>query len=135
MAQPKDKIKFALWVFPETMEKVKELYQKNDCFSQSEFIEKAIRFYVGFLTAEDKTNYLPNMFLSNMRGIISESDTRTGRILFKMAVEMSVLKNLLAFQFDIDPDSLSRLQADCVEEVKRLNGTMSFKDALSWQKK
>ena len=134
MALPKYKVKFPLWAFPETMEKVKELYRRDDCRSQSEFIEKAIRFYVGYLTAEDKSNFLPNMFLSNMRAIAAESDTRICRLLFKMSVEMAMMMNLLAFEYEIDPVVLERLRGECVNEVKRLNGSFSFKDAVEWQR-
>lgn len=74
MSVSKDKIKFAAYLHPETLDKIKELYRGDDCSSKSEFIEKAVRFYIGYLTAEDKSNYLPNMFLSNMRAIASESD-------------------------------------------------------------
>ena len=133
MAAPKDKEKFALWLYPETLEKVKELYREDDCISKSEFIEKAIRFYVGFLTAEDKSNFLPNMFLSNMRGIVAESDTRISRMLFKMSVEMAMMMNLLAFEYQVDPDVLERLRGECVKEVQRLNGSFSFENAVEWQ--
>ncbi|MBR5947944.1 MAG: hypothetical protein IKZ82_04735 [Clostridia bacterium] len=133
MAAPKDKEKFALWLYPETLEKVKQLYKEDDCISKSEFIEKAIRFYVGFLTAEDKSNFLPNMFLSNMRGIVAESDTRISRLLFKMSVEMAMMMNLLAFEYQVDPDVLERLRGECVKEVRRLNGSFSFEDAVEWQ--
>lgn len=133
MAAPKDKEKFALWLYPETLEKVKELYKEDDCISKSEFIEKAIRFYVGFLTAEDKSNFLPNMFLSNMRGIVAESDTRISRLLFKMSVEMAMMMNLLAFEYQVDPDVLERLRGECVKEVQRLNGRFSFENAVEWQ--
>lgn len=64
----------------------------DDCRNRSEFIEKAIRFYIGYLTAEDKTNYLPNIFLSNMKSIIAESDNRTSRMMFKIAVELAITK-------------------------------------------
>ena len=133
MAAPKDKEKFALWLYPETLEKVKQLYKEDDCISKSEFIEKAIRFYVGFLTAEDKSNFLPNMFLSNMRGIVAESDTRISRLLFKMSVEMAMMMNLLAFEYQVDPDVLERLRGECVKEVRRLNGSFSFENAVEWQ--
>lgn len=134
MAAPKDKYKFALWLYPETLEKVKELYRKDDCISKSEFIEKAVRFYIGYLTAEDKANYLPNMFLSNMRSIVSESDTRQNRMMFKLAVEMALMMNIMAWQFDVDEITLERLRGECVKEVKRLNGNFSYEDALRWQK-
>lgn len=134
MATPKDKKKFVLWMYPETLTKVKELFRKDDCISQSEFIEKAIRFYIGYLTAEDKANFLPNMFLSNMRSIVSESDNRHSRMLFKMSVEMAIMMNILAAEFNIDPEILSKLRGSCVKEVKRLNGTFSMEDAVEWQR-
>ena len=125
--------KFALWLRPETLEKVKELYKEDDCISKSEFIEKAIRFYIGYLTAEDQSNFLPNMFLSNMRSIAAESDNRQSRMMFKMSVEMAMMMNLLAAFHDVDPDSLEKLRGECIKEVKRLNGSFSLKDAVDWQ--
>lgn len=133
MSVSKDKIKFAAYLHPETLDKIKELYRGDDCSSKSEFIEKAVRFYIGYLTAEDKSNYLPNMFLSNMRAIASESDNRVSRILFKLAVEQAMMMNIMAANYDIEPGTLSRLRGSCVEEVKRLGGSFSMKDAVEWQ--
>lgn len=133
MSVSKDKIKFAAYLYPETLDKIKELYRGDDCSSKSEFIEKAVRFYIGYLTAEDKSNYLPNMFLSNMRAIASESDNRVSRILFKLAVEQAMMMNIMAANYDIEPGTLSRLRGSCVEEVKRLGGSFSMKDAVEWQ--
>ena len=42
MPIPKDKKKFALWLYPETLEKVTEIYTLDNCRSKSEFIEKEI---------------------------------------------------------------------------------------------
>ena len=134
MSVPKDKIKFALYLYPETLERVRELYRQDDCISRSEFIEKAVRFYVGYLTAEDPSNYLPNLFLSNMRSIASESNSRTNRMLFKLAVEQAMMMNVLAANYDIAPETLARLRGSCVQEVKRLNGTFSLEDAVDWRK-
>ena len=46
-----NKKKFALWMYPDTLEKVEEIYRKDNCASRSEFIEKAVKFYIGYLTA------------------------------------------------------------------------------------
>lgn len=133
MSVPKDKIKFAAYLHPETLDKIKELYRGDDCSSKSEFIEKAVRFYIGYLTAEDKSNYLPNMFLSNMRAIASESDNRMSRMLFKLTVELAMVMNLMAANYEIDPETLERLRGSCVREVKRLGGSFSMEDAVDWQ--
>ena len=47
------KKKFALWAYPTTLEKVERLYQLDNCRSKSEFIEKAVLFYAGYVCAED----------------------------------------------------------------------------------
>ena len=44
---PREKVKFALRISPETQQLVKDLYPRDNCQSQNEFIEKAIRFYAG----------------------------------------------------------------------------------------
>ena len=133
MPIPKDKQKFPLWAKPETLQSVKEIYQSDNCRSQSEFIEKAILFYIGYLTADRPKSYLPNMFLSTMKSIVRESNNRMGRLLFKLAVEISMLLNVAASMWAIDKSELARLRGNCIEEVKRINGTISFDDAVDWQ--
>ena len=133
MPIPKDKQKFPLWAKPETLQSVKEIYQSDHCRSQSEFIERAILFYIGYLTADRPKSYLPNMFLSTMKSIVRESNNRMGRLLFKLAVEISMLLNVTASMWDIDKSELARLRGNCIEEVKRINGTISFDDAVDWQ--
>ena len=129
-----NKKKFALWVYPETLEKVEEIYRADDCESKSEFIEKAIRFYIGYLTSEDKKGYLPSVVTSTLKSIVAESDNRQNRMLFKLAVEIAIMQNLMASLNEIDPLSLERLRGECVQEVKRLSGGFTFEDALTWQK-
>jgi len=71
---------------------------------------------------------------STLKAIVDSSDTRQNRMMFKLAVEIAIVQNLIAATQDIDPVSLERLRGECVKEVKRLNGGFSFEDALAWQK-
>lgn len=118
MPTPKNKRKFALWLYPETLEKIGQLYTADDCRSKSEFIEKAVQFYIDHLTAEDQRSMLPNAMLSSMKSIVAESDNRISRLLFKMAVELAVTMNVVAASSDIDDITLERLKGECVKEVK-----------------
>ncbi len=95
------KIKFPFWVTPETMETVKEMYKDDDYRSQSEFIEKAIQAYVGYLRADNSPGMLPNYMVSTMKAIVDSSDTRMCRMLFKLAVEMAIMMNILAAHCDV----------------------------------
>lgn len=129
-----NKKKFALWMYPDTLEKVGKIYQQDNCDSRSEFIEKAVNFYIGYLTSEDKDGYLPSVVTSTLKAVVAESDNRIGRMLFKIAVELAVLQNVVAATNEIDEVALNRLRGECVKEVKRLNGSLSFADAIDWQK-
>ena len=129
-----NKKKFALWMYPDTLEKIGESYREDNCESKSEFIEKAVNFYIGYLTSEDKKSYLPSVVTSTLKSIVAESDNRQNRMLFKLAVEIAIMQNLVASSQDIDRLALERLRGECVKEVKRLNGNFSFEDAVYWQK-
>lgn len=128
------KRKFALWARNSTLDMVKKIYKEDNCSSQSEFIEKAILFYLGYLSTENNKSYLPNIVTSTLKGIVAESDNRQNRMLFKLAVEMAMMMNVLASSQNIDRVSLDRLRGECVKEVKRTNGTFSLDDAVDWQK-
>jgi len=106
---PKNKRKFALWLYPETLDKIGQLYTADDCRSKSEFIEKAVQFYIDHLAAADGRSMLPNAMLSSMKSIVAESDNRISRLLFKMAVELAVTMNVVAANSDID-DIMSRMR-------------------------
>ena len=80
-------------------------------------MEKAIQFYVSYLTAADGGSYLPSAFLSTMKSIVA----------------LAMLMNIIAATQDIDKATLSRLRGECVKEVQRLNGSFSFEDAVDWQ--
>lgn len=128
------KRRFQLWIKPSTLELAGKLMENDNCQSRSEFIEKAILFYAGYLSASENRRYLPNVVVSTLKGIIAESDNRMSRLLFKIAVELAITMNLVAASSNIDRVGLERLRGSCVEEVRRLNGILSFDDAYDWQK-
>ena len=127
------KRRFQSWLRPSTIKLMDRLYEDDNCRSKSEFIEKAVRFYAGYLSTQNAREYLPNVVISTLKSIVAESDNRQNRMMFKLAVEIAIMQNLVALQQDIDPLSLES-RGDCVKEVKRLNGSFSFEDALDWQK-
>ena len=90
-----NKKKFALWVYPDTLEKIEEIYRSDDCESKSEFIEKAIRFYIGYLDEEKSVNYISPMITETVKAQINGTEQRLARLLFKVAVELGKLTHLL----------------------------------------
>ena len=128
------KQKFALWVYPETLKKIEKNYHDDNCRSRSEFIEKAILFYTGYLTANDYRAYFPNVIVSTVKGSLDSLENRMASLLFKMAVEVSMMLHVTASNSEIDEETLSRLRGMCVNEVKRLHGSVRMEDAVKYQR-
>ena len=134
MAEKDLKRKFALWIRPSLLEEVDSLYKSDNCASRSEFMEKALRFYMGYLSSQENMDYLADVIPSTVKGIVDESSNRMGRLLFKLAVEQAVMSNILAAVCEVDQQDLSRLRGQCIEEIRKTNGMISFEQALRWQK-
>ena len=132
MEETKDRI--PLWLYPSTIESMDALLEKDNCKSRSEFIEKAIRFYSGYISAEDSMKFLPTAITSAMSGIVSTSENRIARVMFKLAVEMSMMMNILASTADVDENTLRRLRGKCVADVKKSIGVVTFEDVAKFQK-
>jgi hypothetical protein len=131
---PREKIKFALRISPEVQQLVKDMCPRDNCQSQNEFIEKAIRFYAGHISANDTAELLPQFFVSALRGAIQDTESRICRLLFKQAVEQDMMMNIMAAGIDLSTEDMERLRARCVKEVKKTSGTISFTDALDYQR-
>ena len=128
-----EKRKFALWISRDTIELAKKHYKDDNCSSASEFIEKAILFYLGYLSTQVNQDYLAQVIPATVKGIVDESSNRMGRLLFKIAVELAVSENILAAVCDVNQTDLTRLRGQCVQEVRKTNGLLSFETALNWQ--
>lgn len=127
------KVKFVLRMAPETQALVKKLMEQDNCQTQNEFIEKAIRFYAGYVSAEEAVEFLPSALVSALRATIQNSESRIARLLFKLAVEMDMMMRILAVRMDIPDEDLKRLRGECVRHVKETNGSISYKAAQDRQ--
>ena len=132
--QTVDKTRFALWIRKPVLDLVDQNYKEDNCKTKSEFIEKAIQFYSGYLASDLGNGYLPKVLGSMLQSMVQESDAKRDRMLFKIAVELAVLENVVAATNEVDPVTLSRLRSSCVQEVKRTHGNFSFEDAVEWQR-
>lgn len=128
------KIKFPLWIAPETKEIVAESFKKDNCKSMSEFIERAILFYNGYLHARHAEYYLPRVLGSVLQGTLGLFGNRIGKLLFKQAVECNITNHIIAADTDMDLDTYERLRGRSLREVKQTKGEISFEEDLIFQK-
>ena len=128
-----NKRKFALWIYPQTLEKIEEIYKQDNCKSKSEFIEKAATFYLGYLASNRNMNYFPKAISNVVDGIISGTENRLARLMFKQAVVLAKLSKMLAMAYGFDETQEEKLHYDCVEEVKKINGYIKIQRPDGWR--
>ena len=89
---------------------------------------------MGYLSSQANQDYLGDVIPSTVKGIVDESSNRMGRLLFKLAVEQAVMSNILAAVCEVDQQELERLRNQCIQQIRKTNGMISFDEALKWQK-
>ena len=104
-----------------------------NCQSRSEFVEKALHFYMGYLASEDITDYLSKVLLTSLRGMLDANDDRMRSLLFKLCVEINMMMHVIAAHFKDDIGDLRALRGYAADEVKCTYGRISFDSAVRIQ--
>lgn len=126
--------KTTLWLKPDIISRMDSWLEADNCKSRGEFTEKALRFYMGYLSSEDVTEYLSKTLVATLRGILADNGNRLRSLLFKWCVELNMMSHTVAAHFKADPIDRRELRRYAVDEVKRTNGQISFDHALDTQR-
>ena len=130
----KENKKHSVWLSESAWTEVESRYRRDNCSTRNEFIEKAIRFYSGYLDSESADAYLPRVLADVLEGKLGALGKRMGHLLFKLAVEEALMGNLVAAGMDVALDTLRKTRVRCVKEVRETNGEIDMDDALAYQK-
>ena len=117
-------------ISPDTKRKMETAMPNANCQSQNEFVERAICFYSDYIMTQEATNFLAPMLVSALRATIQGSENRIARLMFKETVELSMMMNVLAAGLEIDDTQMDQLRGRCIQEVKKSNGSITFKDVV-----
>lgn len=107
---------------------------KVDAVSRSQFICKAVEYYLAALNVKDIANILSPAVESSIRASVRLSEMNISSILFKLAVETDMMMHITAATNEIDKGTLKDLREMCVEEVKSTIGRINFDSAVRTQK-
>lgn len=127
------KQKMAVYFQPETIKQIEQEYHKDNCASKTEFIEKAVKFYIGYLRQQEEINYLFPMITETVKAQIKGTEQRLARLIFKVTVELGKLSHMTAALNDVDDETLKSLHSMCVTEVRKINGIIDYEDAVAYQ--
>ena len=130
-----NKKRTAVWLSPGVIRRMDSWLEEDNCSTRSEFIEKALRFYMGYLATEDTSEYLSQALVDTLQGIVADNSNRLRTLIFKWCVELNMMGHTIAAHFRADPINRRELRAYAVDEVKRTNGQISFDRALDQQRR
>lgn len=130
-----EKIRVGIYMEKELLDLADSLLPTANVRSRNEFVSEALRFYIGYLHAGQAENYLLQSLSSVMTSTVQDTENRLARMDFKLAVELSKLSQIIAYTHDVDESDLQKLHAKCVEEVRRINGTITFEEAYRYQRR
>ncbi|MDL2273647.1 hypothetical protein LJC34_03770 [Oscillospiraceae bacterium OttesenSCG-928-G22] len=127
------KERHVMWFSPSTVQKLDASNVFAGCKSRSEFAERAIIFYAGYLSAQNHSDFLADVVTQAISGVVSGAENRIARMQFKEAVELAKLTHMLASINEVDDETLRRLHVQCVDEVRRINGVVRYEVAVKSQ--
>ena len=127
------KTRKAFYIEDDIIKQIDALFLQANVKSRNEFLNQALKFYIGYLTSEKIENYMLSIISSVMHSTVKDSENRMARVMYKLAVETSKLSHVIAYSHGVDEEALKKLQAKCTDEVKRINGAVTFEDAYRFQ--
>ena len=108
------------------MNRVDDTVGRTNFNSRNEFMIEAIKFYLGYLTAEKDATYLVQSIDSSIASAVKSMEDRTAKIIFKLAVEMSMMMNILAANLEIDEEVLKKLRIKCIKDLNKTINNLNF---------
>ena len=96
--------------------------------SLNAFVLKAIDFYLGYLRQGKNLNFISPILASSIKSEIKNTEHNLSEIIFKMAVQLSMLIQIVADEKEFHPEYLEELYRWSAEKVASTNGIISLED-------
>ncbi len=125
--------KYAYWMTPSMVAEITKMMPEANATSKTDFVRKAVEFYIGYLRQQKNINYLAPMLAGAIKSEVRSLGKDVCEMLFKLAVEMGINSNITAAVNDIEDESLENIRRNVAQEIARVNGILTFEDANEWQ--
>ncbi len=128
------KEKVPIWMYPDMVKQIDATYPLHEISSRSEFVCRAVEFYLGFLQSESSQEYVNKTTLSFLENQMGKLEARICRQLFRICVEYSLMANVTAGQVKGMTDELMKqLRKKCVADVKSTIGNIRYDRIYAFQ--
>ena len=124
----KGKEQIAFRVTPQMKREIDLIMDSDGSRTRNEFLEHAVKFYIDHLLARSITT-LPVSVTSAIDGRFGMLEDRLSALQFNNSVELDMLVQIIAGEYDLDSGYLRKLRSDSVKNVKQTSGRVSLANA------
>ena len=110
------KERFAFYLTPEKKAILERRFQEDGSRSMTAFVERAVDFYLDYLSANDAGLFLPTSIKSYLDGRLGQLEERLS----------SIVAGILADAYQFSDEDLRRRRSESVQNVKKTNGRISL---------
>lgn len=129
------KTKTSYWIENDRLRESENNLRLAGCGNKSEYMNKALKHYNDYLHAKDSEDYLVKKMSVAVKLAFENMENRIGRNQFKGAVELSKVSKLMAPLCGMDKKQMEKLHIDSVNEVKHLNGFLTYDENVEQHRK
>ena len=118
------------WLDPEMIQAIEELKDEAGAASSSDFVRKALEFYIGYLYAQKAEDYLTPLLAQVLKSETRSLEQHLSEMLFKLAVENGVQNLILAQEYEVSRETFDSLHRQSARQVAETNGILSLESAV-----
>ena len=127
------KEKFTYWLEPSLVDEMSSMLSEANATSKGEFVRQAVKFYMAYLRQKKSIDFISPLLSQTIKNEIESVERNLSEMLFKVAVEQAKISNIVAWQNQLDDQTIERLHDICARDVAGTNGIISFEDAYKFQ--
>ena len=129
-----NKKKYAYWMYPSMVKEIEKSLESANATSKSDFVCQAVKFYIRYLHLGKSMNLIAPLLEQTVHNEAESVERNLSEIMFKIAVELGVLSNVICSANNYSFETVSSLRENVAEEVASTNGVFTFEDAYDWQR-
>ena len=127
------KIRIPLWITPSTDLRVKQAVERYGYKTRGNSTKAVVLNNRGQLSTPEKMDYVTQPFSSFMEGIQTWWKTRLRRVLYKQAVELAMVENILVNLGNYSPADIRTLRGKVIKDINAMKGQYDFETAANYQ--
>lgn len=116
------RVKRNYWVDENINAEIDKMLSLADMDSRSDFVNKAIYFYIGFLNTKKTETYLLSTFSAMIKGTIGGTEDRLSRLMYKIAVELAMQNRIIAYDKLFEESAIDQIREIAEKEVNEITG-------------